>query len=257
MANSINASYFLQQKNFSQIGKRGTVGGKNDLNSAKNPSAQYGGNFSVELSENALSALTTQQKNSVDDAGENLTSLMTADEKKLSATAQDYLKQLREKYGDFDFVVADDMSSPQSFSQDSSKKYSVVLSTEEIERMAVDEDYEKKVMGQVDSAVEKLDSIAEKAELGEGVQFNYLAAEFDDEGNMKLFAGLEKLSEEQAERMEEAKEKRAEENKSDEENSEEELPTVSQKVELEASSVEEMLEKIFGIKWGEVEELFA
>ena len=258
MANAINASYFLQQKNLTQIGKRGAVGEKNNLNAQKNLSAQYGGNFSVELSSNGLSALATQQKNSVDDAGENLTSLMTADEKKLSATAQEYLKQLREKYGDFDFVVADDMSSPQSFSQDSAKKYSVVLSTEEIERMAVDEDYEKKVMGQVDSAVEKLDSIAEKAELGEGVQFNYLAAEFDDEGNMKLFAGLEKLSEEQAERMEEAKEKRAEENKSDEENSEEEkLPSASQKVELEASSVEEMLEKIFGIKWGEVEEQFA
>ena len=257
MANTINASYFLQQKNLTQIGKRGAVGEKNNLNAQKNLSAQYGENFSVELSSGGLSALTTQQKNFVDDAGENLTNLMTADEKKLSATAQEYLKKIREKYSDFDFVVADDINDPKNLSNDSKKNYSVILTTEEIEKMAVDENYEKKIMGQVDSAVEKLDSIAEKAELGEGVQFNYLSASFDDEGNMKLFAGLEKISEEQAERMEEAKEKRAEENKSDEENSEEKLPSASQKVELEASSVEEMLEKIFGIKWGEVEEQFA
>ena len=249
MANSINASYFLQQKNLAQVGKRNAVGAKND-SSAKNLTAQYSSNFSVELSAGGLSALANQ-KNSVDDAGENLTSLMSADEKKLSARAQDYLKELREKYGDFDFVVADDVSNPQSFSQDSSKDYSVVLSVEEIEQMAADEDYEKKIMGQVDSAVEKLTDIAEKAELGEGVQFNYLAASFDDEGNMKLFAGLEKISEEQAERLKEAQEKRAEEKNEDEEISEEELPTASQTVQLEADSVAEMLEKIFGVKWGE------
>lgn len=83
MATSINASYFLQQKNLTQIGKRNAAGGKNDLTAAKNSSAQYGGNFSVELSANGLSALATQQKNSVDDAGENLTGLMSADEKKI------------------------------------------------------------------------------------------------------------------------------------------------------------------------------
>ena len=250
MANSINASYFLQQKNLTQIGKRDAVGAKNGLNATKNLPSQYSSNFSVELSANGLSALANQ-KNSVDDAGENLTSLMTADEKKLSATAQEYLKELREKYGDFDFIVADDVSDPQSFSHDSDKNYSVVLSVNEIEKMATDEDYEKKIMGQVDSAVEKLTDIAEKAELGEGVQFNYLAASFDDEGNMKLFAGLEKISEEQAERLKEAQEKRAEEKNEDEEISEEELPTASQTVQLEADSVAAMLEKIFGVKWGE------
>ena len=68
---------------------------------------------------------------------------------------------------------------------------------------------------------------------------------------MKLFAGLEKISEEQAERLKEAQEKRAEEKNEDEEISEEELPTASQTVQLEADSVAEMLEKIFGVKWGE------
>lgn len=257
MANTINASYFLQQKNLAQFGKRGAVGEKNNLNATKNSSAQYAGNFSVELSDNALSALATQQKNSADDAGENLTSLMSADEKKLSERAQDYLKQLREKYGDFDFVVADDMSDPQSLTNGNTKGYSVILSTEELEQMAADEEYEKKIMGQVDSAVEKLNGIAEQAELGEGVQFDYLAASFDDEGNMKLFAGLEKISEEQAERAEKAKEKRAEEGEESDDDSEEELPVASQRVQLEADSVEDMLEKILGINWDEVNFLTA
>lgn len=253
MANSINASYFLQQKNLTQYGKRGSIGEKNNL--SKNSSAQYGNNFSVELSDNALSALA-QQKNSVDDAGENLTSLMGADEKKLSAKAQDYLEKLREKYDDFDFVVADDMSDPQSLTAGNTKNYSVILSTEELEKMAEDEEYEKKVMGEVDSAVEKLTGLAEKAELGEGVQFDYLAASFDDNGNMKLFAGLEKISEEQAERAEKAQEKRAEE-KSDEEDAEEEVSPASQRVQLEANSLDEMLEKILGIDWSEVNFLTA
>lgn len=175
----------------------------------------------------------------------------------MSAKAQDYLKQLREKYGDFDFVVADDMSDPQSLTKGNTKNYSVILSTEEIEHMAVNEEYEKKVMGQVDSAVEKLTNIAEKAELGEGVQFDYLAASFDDEGNMKLFAGLKKLSEEQQERAEKAKEKRAEESEESDDDSEEELPAASQRVQLEADSVEDMLEKILGINWDEVSFLTA
>lgn len=257
MAGSINASYFLQQKNLAQIGKRNAAGTKNDLNATKNSSAQYADNFSVELSAKGLSALATQQKSSIDDASENLTSLMSTDEKKLSAKAQDYLKQLREKYGDFDFVVADDMSDPQSLTKGNTKNYSVILSTEELEKMATDEEYEKKIMGQVDSAVEKLNGLAEKAELGEGVQFDYLAASFDDEGNMKLFAGLEKLSEEQQERAEKAKEKRAEDDEESADDSEEELPAASQKVQLEADSVEEMLEKIFGINWNEVNFLTA
>lgn len=249
MANAINASYLFQQKNFTQVGKRG---GKNSLNETKDFATQYSSNFSVELSNKGLSALA-QQKNSVDDAGENLTSMMTADEKKLSATAQDFLKTLREKYGDYDFVIADDMSDPQSLTKDNTKSYSVILSTEEIERMATDEEYAAKVMGHVDSAVGKMDSILEKAELEDGVQFTSLSASIDDEGNMKLFASIEKISEEQQERLEKAKEKRAEdaEDEKDSDN-DEKLPAASQKVELEADSVEEMLEKIFGIKWDEI-----
>ena len=57
--------------------------------------------------------------------------------------------------------------------------------------------------------------------------------------------------------MEKAKEKRAEDDEESEEDSEEELPTASQKVQLEADSVEEMLEKIFGINWEEVNFLTA
>ena len=59
-----------------------------------------------------------------------------------------------------------------------------------------------------------------------------------------------------ADLAEKAKEKRAEEQKNSEENSEDEekLPDASKKVELQANSVEEMLEKIFGIKWDEVSE---
>ena len=244
MANAINSGYLFQQKNLGQIGKRPAVNEKNNSTAAKDFAAQYAGNFTVELSDGGLSALAAQQKNSVDD------SATSADEQKLSATAKDYLKTLREKYGDYDFVIADDMSDPQSLTAGNTKSYSVILSTEEIEKMATDEEYAEKVMGQVDKATGMMDSVLEQAELSDGVQFTSLSVSIDDEGNMKLFASLEKISEEQQERVEKAKEKRAEEEK-DSDDEAEELPTASQKVELEADSLEEMLEKIFGIKWDE------
>ena len=71
---------------------------------------------------------------------------------------------------------------------------------------------------------------------------------------MKLFAQLEKMNAEQQERLEEAKEKKAEEKENaakEAEEKEKEQAKLQPRnlVEIEASSEEELLEKIFGIKW--------
>ena len=109
-------------------------------------------------------------------------------------------------------------------------------------------------MGKVGDAVDILKNLSEK-DLGEGVQFSQLAVSFDSEGNMKLFAQLEKLSEDQAKRLEEAKEKRAEEKKvveNSDDDSKELIGIIFKSADVEADSAEELLNKIFGIDWSKI-----
>ena len=100
------------------------------------------------------------------------------------------------------------------------------------------------------------------------MNFASLAAEVDADGNMKLFAGIEKMSEEQQERFEKLKEKRAEEAKEAEakatsetsetdeaEETEPEKETFAVKLaNFEADSAESLLEKIFAIDWDSISE---
>ena len=231
-------------------------GGKTSAQDTKSSVSQYGESFSLELSTDADALSKLQQKNSDDSAVKY--GAATEDEKKLSSKAQNYLENLREKYGDYDFVIADNADNPQELTANNTKGHSVILSTQEIERMAEDEEYAAKVMGQVEKAVGVVDKLAEES-LENGVQFTSLAVSVDDEGNMKMFASLEKMSEQQRERSEDLKEKRAEEKKETEkaekdpsEIEEEEEPVSVKRAEVEATSPEELLEKISQIDWASI-----
>jgi len=240
MLNTINTNYL------SQYQKTGNLG----MNSANQNKLTATANFNektiVDISEDGLNALEQSQNTA------------QTDESKLSAKAQSYLENLRKKYGDYDFFVSDNLDAAQTTG--SSKEYSVIFTTEELEKMAEDEEYAEKTMGNVGKAVDMLKNISEK-DLGEGVQFSQLSVSIDDEGNMKLFAQLEKLSEEQAARLEEAKQKRAEEKEEVEKNNqppEKEQSDFTQilfkAADIEADSEEELLAKIFGIDWSKIPE---
>ena len=264
MANTINSNYFMQYKNASQIGKRMTAVGKGSgqgAGKAEDVLDKYGASSSVELSGDGLAALANQQRMTVNGAGDGSSGMVKAgDEGKLSAKAQDFLAKLREKYGDYDFIVADNVDDPSELTKGSTKGYSVVLSSEEIEKMAGDEQYADEIMGKVADAVDMADRIAASGELGEGVQFKHIAISFDDQGNTKLFAQLEKMSADQRERLEAAKEKKAEEkekaDKLAEKNKqgEEEEPIRSKQVKLTADSEEDLMQQILGIDWDSIEE---
>jgi len=93
--------------------------------------------------------------------------------------------------------------------------------------------------------------------LEEGVQFKHVAIAFDEDGNTRLFAELEKLSEKQQERLEKLKEKRAEEKEKAEAQEEKEKDGQNfsvKRASIEASSEEELLEKILGIDWDSISE---
>lgn len=241
MLNAINTNFLRSYQNAGQLSNQTAVTNKvDDAENSSFPNATT----TVEFSEEGL-ALANSQNNQPDEA-------------KLSAKAQSYLENLRKKYGDYNFVVSNDMDTSKTLGSD--KEYSVMFTTEELEKMAEDEDYAEKVMGQVGTAVDMLKNISEK-DLGEGVQFSQLGVSIDSDGNMKIFAQLEKLTAEQQKRLEEAKEKRAEEQKANEEKlqadkepPEDGMPVVFKSADVEADSEEELLTKIFGINWDEIPE---
>ena len=90
-------------------------------------------------------------------------SAVKSSEDKLSKKAQDYLADLRSKYGDYDFIVANDSDDKKALV----KQSSVVFSTSEMERMAKDEKYAAQKLKNVDTAVRNGNKIAE----GQGVTY--------------------------------------------------------------------------------------
>ena len=245
MLNAISANFLRSYQTAGQFGNQTATQNNNVAES--NPFAAA--NATVEISTEGLELSKTQ--------GDNVQS----DEQKLSAKAQSYLENLRKKYGDYNFVVSNDMDTSKTLGSD--KEYSVMFTSEELEKMAEDDEYAEKVMGQVGNAVDMLKNISEK-DLGEGVKFAQLGVSIDSEGNMKLFAQLEKLTEQQQKRFEEAKEKAAERQQTaaeeakaaeaDEAAKEDGMPVVFKSADVEDDSEEELINKIFGINWDEIPE---
>lgn len=259
MANTINSSRLLTNyQNFLQADKNSSSKKSSSTTSnLQDAASKYGVDFSVDLSSKGLSSLNA--KTAVDDSAG-----FVKDEPKLSSKAQDYLEKLRDKYGDYDFIISDDMSNPLELTKNSTKGHSVIFSSEEIEKMADDENFADKMMKQVDSAVKLTNEIDETTKLDDDLSFNKIGVQFDaDGGNQKLFASIEKMSVDQRERLEAAKEKRAEELKNAENQKTDETAEVDEEDEepytlkqalVEANSKEELLKNIFNINWDEIEE---
>lgn len=232
MSNNISTNFAASlYQNMGQVGKKGQGAQKKEQ--AQEPFSQYMQDAQVEFSADGL-ALAGQQK---------------AGGTQLSQKAQDLFAKLQEKYGDYDFFVAENQEDMKNYMDKGTKQYSVVFTKEELEHMASDEEYAEKVIGQMESAIDMTKRIEESGQLGEGVHFKQVAITFDGEGNMKLFAQLEKMSAEQEERLEAAKEKKAEEKEKAAKEAEQAKKAQSNIVEIEASSEEEFLEKLLGIKW--------
>ena len=106
-------------------------------------------------------------------------------ESKLSAKAQDFLKKLREKYKDYDFIVANEGDDKDGLASESDKEYSVMISSEELEKMANDEEYSNKILGQMESAIDMSKKINE--------EFSYIKKMTIDilgDGNINFIAEL-------------------------------------------------------------------
>lgn len=179
---------------------------------------------------------------------------------KLSKAAQELLERLKSTYSNMDFMVADYSGDEeaQSILSRGTKDFSVLLSTEELEKMAADEDYAKANEEKIQSAVSMSEEISKRysedsdKDGGNGV-LTRVGISFNNDGTVSYFAELENLSTQQKERIEKQQEEKAEEKKAaQQEEARKGFRIPVKKTTVQASSQEELLEKIGQLDWSKV-----
>lgn len=187
----------------------------------------------------------------------------------LSDKAKALLEELKKTYSNMDFFVADYSTEEeaQEYLSRGTKEYSVLIDPETLEQMAADEDTKNMYLGIIDSAVTQIDDV--KEQLGDDADnVSRIGITIGNDGSVSFFAELEKSSEKQRERIEEAREeKRAEEKekekKAEEEEDEERLEEKQdskmprynsgvKRTSVQANSIEELLEKIQSVDWDSI-----
>ena len=210
--------------------------------------------------------LIKESDSAVKSSGTSTNSISSNNEEKLSKKAQDFLKNLRSKYGDYDFMIGNGSDEIRSLSKSGSKEFSVIFSSAEIEKMANDEDYAAKKMHEVENSVNMCRKICEQQgyvsafdadKSGNGI-INKITITSDDNGNLKFFAELEKTSSKQKERLEKSREKKAEEKKIEERRAHKKNPYEKdtkdsvKRTTIEADSINEFLDKLEKVDWANV-----
>ncbi len=201
-----------------------------------------------------------------------------ADAPQLSARAQKYLDKLNQSYDNMEFLVYNSGKDAKEVLSHSTKEVSVMLSREEIEKMASDEAYAAEKMKGVQGALRMSEQINREfgytSAFGEnsenaGTRISRIAVSFKDDGSANIFAELEKTSRKQREQIEEARaEKRAEDKqtkkkqaqkKQHEKRLEEKAAdrysrtnADPKRTVVEAGSVDELMKKIAAVNWNEI-----
>ena len=188
----------------------------------------------------------------------------------LSENAKKLLKELQKTYKNMDFIIADYESDEEaaSYLSRGTNQYSVLLSPDELEKMAADKDVKKQNLQMLDNAVNKLSEM--RSQLGEkGKDISRLGVAIDNNGQVSYFAELEKVSEKQRERIEERRESKREEAREAEKKAKKEqfpgdfwgkgqIPGRDsvKRTTVHASSVEELVEKIGAVNWDDIQDEF-
>ncbi len=188
----------------------------------------------------------------------------------LSARAKALLEELKKKYGNMDFFVADYSSEEeaQSYLSRGTKQYSVLIEPDVLEEMAADEDAKNKYLGVIDGAKEQLDGI--KEQLGtNGENVKNIGFTVSKDGSVSFFAELEKSSAKQRERIDETREEKRTQKKEEEKRAEKEKrenrtaeraksdygwsSADLKRTTVRADSIDELVRKIKEVDWDSVE----
>lgn len=180
----------------------------------------------------------------------------------LSSAAKKLLKELHNTYGNTDFMVAnyDTEEEAAEYLSRGTSTYSVLLTPEELEKMAADKDYKNKNLQTLDDAVSKLQDM--KNQLGEkGEDVKRVGVAIGDDGKVSYFAELEKSSEKQRERIEKQRAAKKEEAAKAEKEKKEDryadgnfIREGAKRTTLFADSVKDLQDKIGKVDWSTVRE---
>lgn len=251
--------YYKDTGNVKSYGSSGANKGNTTNGAAKETTSQYSGDAVVEFSGDGMAALEKSKDGAVKEK-----STISAREAGLSQKAQAFLKKLRETYGDMDFFVADfnKGDNAKDILSGATKGTSVILSSEELERMASDEKYAAEYMERVQGAVRMSERINREfgfisafGENASGTKISKIAISFNQDGTTNFFAELEKSSKQQRERIEKAREERRAEKKEQERRAEREKQ--AERTTVQANSIEELIEKINKVDWTKVTEEYS
>ena len=169
----------------------------------------------------------------------------------LSKKAQSVLDALTAKYGNMDFYVQDfsNASEAKEIMSGSTREFSVLLSPDELEKMANDKAYMQEKMDAIDGAMAASERI--------NSQFGYtsddknafvksdlarLGISFDSNGKMTIFADLERTVKDDSK----SDSSRPYQNKSSK------TKYTTKKTTISASTTEELLQKLKGFSWKDV-----
>lgn len=180
---------------------------------------------------------------------------------RLSSNAKKLLEELKQTYGNMDFIVADyeGEEEAQEYLSRGTKEYSVLIDPETLEEMAANKDVKEKYLGIIEDATGKFSDIKEK--LGDrAADVVSLGVSIDKNGNVSYFAELEKMGEAQRERIEKAKEERQEEKARDRRNSTDRtgrrdnrfIQEGAKRTTVQSDSIEGLLSEIQKVDWSQI-----
>ena len=192
----------------------------------------------------------------------------------LSDKAKALLDELKQKYGNVDFMVANYSSEEeaQEILSRGTKEFGVLIEPELLEEMANDEEVKNKYVGIIEESTQKLSDMKEELKgAGDenGTEVKSIGISIGSDGTVSYFAELKKAGDAQKARIEENREKNAEEKAEEKKRAEKEAreerlkggpdryarPDEDEAVKtttVKADSIEALLEKIKGVNWDSI-----
>ena len=162
----------------------------NNINGVGNPSFNYNQNKTAAPAKTQVEK-DAQRAPSTDKIMFDIPVQAPAQSVELSEAAQNYLSELKEKYGDYDFIVADfetDEEAQKLLSQGDGT-VNVLITPDLLEKMATDEAARAEYEGIIAGAEEQFGEIKEK--LGDNTELvDKLGISFDDDGKVSYYATL-------------------------------------------------------------------
>ena len=213
--------------------------------------------------DNSVRSKEKQAKTSGADSTKKADSTKTTDHKpvQLSTRPNAHYQELKKTAPNIDCMVADYESDEEaaSYLSRSTKEYSVLIDSEELERMAADEDVKKQNLSLLDDAVGKLDDV--KEQLGDHKdEVVRMGISIGKDGEMSFFAELEKAGERQKEFVDKIRADKkeaagkAQADKTDPRHPQQYKYEHSKRTTVYASTAEELLDKISNVDWDNIKE---